>query len=399
MSGGGKQSSTQTTEIKLPAWVEKASQSNYQKAQDIAGRPYNPYTGETVAGLPQETLDAINYLKGNIGVAMPGMQNAAGSLTQLLGFDPGSVTAGTVTPQKLSETDLAPYLNPYINEVETNSLNSLDRARQGALNQNASKAAAAGSFGGSRSAIIDAVTNSESARAAGDLSAELRKAGYENAQNAAIGDITRDLTGQTTNASNSLQAQLANMQAAISGAGVRTNAANSLTDNAKAQQESIFADIAGLNSAGQTLQSQEQAYLDRDKRQFDEAQNYDTEMLNLLLASLGMSPYGRTETTTKQSSGGGTDWASVGLGAAKLGMGLFGLSEDNEKTDIKKIGDDPDTGLGIFAYRYKGDPKSYPKVVGPMASEIEKKYPKAVGRVGKGGKKTTRVIDFSQIGV
>jgi hypothetical protein len=394
MSGGGKQQTTQTTQIQLPKWVDEASQSNYQKAQEIASRPYNPYTGETVAALPQETLDAINYLKGNIGAAIPGMQAAGGALQGLLGFDPGTVTAGSVTPQKMSETDLAPYLNPYITNVEDRSLDALDRSRQTAVNSNASKAAAAGAFGGSRHGITDAVTNSEAARAAGDLSATLRKEGYDRATELATGDITRDLTGQTTNLQAALQAALANQQAGISGAGIRKGAADSLTNTSTAMQDSIYKDIAGLFGAGSTLESKEQQYLDRDKQQFDEAQGYDTEMLNLLLASLGMSPYGRTETTTKTEPKQGTDWASVGLGGLSLLKGF--LSEDTAKTDIEKVGIDPDTGLGVFAYRYKNDPKTYPKVVGVMASDVQKKYPKAVKRMGKGGK---RVIDASMIGV
>ena len=47
------------------------------------------------------------------------------------------------------------------------------------------------------------------------------------------------------------------------------------------------------------------------------------------------------------------------------------------KTDIQKIGTHS-TGLPIYAYRYKGDPKSYPKVVGPMAEDVMKIAPHAV---------------------
>jgi hypothetical protein len=36
----------------------------------------------------------------------------------------------------------------------------------------------------------------------------------------------------------------------------------------------------------------------------------------------------------------------------------------------------------MYAYRYKGDPKSYPKVVGPMAQDVEKKHPGSVGKIG-----------------
>ena len=47
------------------------------------------------------------------------------------------------------------------------------------------------------------------------------------------------------------------------------------------------------------------------------------------------------------------------------------------KTDIQKIGTHS-TGLPIYAYRYKGDPKSYPKVAGPMAEDVMKIAPHAV---------------------
>ena len=59
------------------------------------------------------------------------------------------------------------------------------------------------------------------------------------------------------------------------------------------------------------------------------------------------------------------------------------------KTDKQKLGKDPETGLDIYAYRYKGDPKTYPKMVGPMAQDIEKKYPDQV--VELGGKKAVNL--------
>jgi hypothetical protein len=36
----------------------------------------------------------------------------------------------------------------------------------------------------------------------------------------------------------------------------------------------------------------------------------------------------------------------------------------------------------MYSFRYKGDPKTYPKMIGPMAQEVEKKYPEHVARVG-----------------
>jgi hypothetical protein len=68
------------------------------------------------------------------------------------------------------------------------------------------------------------------------------------------------------------------------------------------------------------------------------------------------------------------------------------MSDRTTKTDIKKLGKDPASGIDMYAYRYKGDPKSYPKVVGPMAQDIEKKYPTVVKKIG--GK---RVIDINNL--
>jgi hypothetical protein len=84
----------------------------------------------------------------------------------------------------------------------------------------------------------------------------------------------------------------------------------------------------------------------------------------------------RLEATQTQQQ---TPWTQyAGLGLAGLGM----LSDRNEKTDIKKLGDDPDTGLPMYSYRYKDDPKSYPKVVGPMAQDIEEAMPGSTERLG-----------------
>ena len=62
---------------------------------------------------------------------------------------------------------------------------------------------------------------------------------------------------------------------------------------------------------------------------------------------------------------------------------MMGVGSDKSmKTDVTKLGKDPKTGLQMHAFRYKGDPKSYPKVVGPMAQEVQEKYPDKAKRIG-----------------
>lgn len=86
------------------------------------------------------------------------------------------------------------------------------------------------------------------------------------------------------------------------------------------------------------------------------------------------------------SLAGQLGWApfAAGAGGASSLGGLLAIgaaSDRRLKTDIKKIGMDEETGLDLYAYRYKGDPKDYPKVVGPMAQDIEEKYPDEVTEV------------------
>lgn len=334
---GKKQPSTtkQITEVKLPKWVEAASQENYELAKQIASKPLTQYQGATVADPSNMTNSAYSWLMQNIGASDPLYQQAHGLLERSAApFDPTS------------------YLNPYRDEVESRAIGNAERAIETQVMANSDKARAAKAFGGSRGAIVDAVTRSEGARNIGDLSAQLRKEGYDTATSNMFQDRE----------------------------GMRASAAGIL-DAAGARQDSVYKDIAGMLGAGETERGYRQQLIDADQAKFYEARDYDLERLNTLLASLGMSPYGKTESTTKtgQQGSSGADWATIGLGLLKL---IPGISDRKDKTDIKRIGKSEKTGLPLYSYRYKGDPKTYPKVVGPMAQDVEKKYPEMVKNVG-----------------
>jgi hypothetical protein len=81
--------------------------------------------------------------------------------------------------------------------------------------------------------------------------------------------------------------------------------------------------------------------------------------------------YGAQTAANAQMMGG-----LFGLGGdiLKGGFGLFG-SDRRDKVDIEKLGTDPVSNLPIYSFRYKIDPKTYPKVVGIMAQDAEEQYP------------------------
>lgn len=77
-------------------------------------------------------------------------------------------------------------------------------------------------------------------------------------------------------------------------------------------------------------------------------------------------------------------------GAATIGLSLF--SDDNLKEDVKLIERRWPDGLGIYSFRYKGQPTVFK---GVLASEVEKKYPYAITRDADGH----RMVDYAAIGV
>lgn len=86
----------------------------------------------------------------------------------------------------------------------------------------------------------------------------------------------------------------------------------------------------------------------------------------------------------------------AGMGGLFSGIGsmagsLIGLSDDDAKKDKKRLGD-VEGEMGLWEFRYKGEPKSQPKHVGLMASEVQKEKPSAVKR----GKDGLRRVDYGK---
>lgn len=383
-NSGGTQTVVNKTE--LPQWVQDAAQKNLNAAYQVAGNLMGPYTGPRVAGMTPNQLSNINAIQGNVGSTNPAFALAQGTAADMTGFQPGQVNAGS-----LAGTDLSSYMNPFTQNVIQSGLNAIDMQRQQALNQIGDQAIKTGAFGGSRQGVQEGITNAASALQAGNLASQLMAQNFGQAQNAATNDINRNL-----------QAQLANQQAGLQGAGVNLAGANALGNLADAGQNAFLRGTAAALSGQEAIQNQNQQQLSAAQQLYNEQQQFPIQQLQIPLQALGMTPYGQssTQNTTLPPAnpfltglGGlgigaqiGGMIPGLGAGTGAIGGGLLGvlgaLSDRTEKTDIKHVGKDPDSGLDLYAYRYKGDPKSYPKVVGPMAQDIEKKFPGSTSKIG-----------------
>jgi len=363
MSGGSGATTVQSSSV--PKWVEQFGQENVELAKKAAATPYQAYSGETVAAMSPDQQAAYQSLRQNFGAYQPAYQSALQSAQGVAQYQPGQFSAQA----------LQAYQDPYQAQVEQGALAAIERQRQLATNQVGQQARAAGAFGGSRQAVQEALTNAEAARIAGETSAGIRSQGFRTAADLMAQDQAR---------------QQAAAQLRLAGAG-------QIGALAGAGQQALVSEAGALEAAGQAQQLQQQALLDEAYRRYAEERNYPLTQLGIRQAGLTGVPY---STTTSSTTSGGGNLGLTALGGAGLGAQIGGLipglgagygaglgslaaflSDERMKTDIEKLGKDKESGLTMYAYRYKGDPKSYPKVVGPMAQEIEKKYPDQVKKV------------------
>lgn len=378
-ASNNNQSTTSTTQQQLPAWLNQASMNAVQNSETLGTTPggVQPLSQYTAAPLTSAANTDIQGLQNGVGSTAAGYGSAQGATSNFLGYTPQQVSAG-----QLSNTDLTPYLNPYTQTVINSALPLLDQQRQQANNQSAAQAVQAGAFGGSREGVAEGVNNSQSALNAAQLAAQLQSANFSQAQGAATTDLNRNLT-----------AAQSNQAAGLQGAGVDLGAAQQL-GNLTAQGQT--ANQAGLTGAlaGQTqLQQQAQAEINAPIQDALQRQQ-------VLQSAVGAVPYGSSQTTTSNGPGPTSNPWLTGLGALGTSAGIAGnlatiFSDRTLKTDIKKVGKDADTDLPLYAFRYKGDPKSYPKVVGIMAQDAQKDYPEQVVEVG--GKLAVRSTFLSGI--
>lgn len=344
--------STQTTinKTELPKWVDAAAQKNLKIADQIASKPYVGYNGALTAGNTTTGQNALRLANANASAWLPQYQAATQTAGAVANYTPRSFLSGNVDQ----------YMNPYISNVEDAALRNMDTAFKQNLNTIGDSAIGAGAFGGSRQGIAEGVAASENARQMGDLSAQLRAQGFDAASNLMMQDYDRDLQGAQT----------------------RLQAGSTLADIASQGSEAQNKNASTLALLGEQERQIAQQKLQENYAKWQEKQNYDVNNLNLRLAAVGATPYGGTQTQTSTGQGGGNAAMSIFGSALSMLPFLFSLSDKDDKTDIEKLGKDPDTGLDMYAYRYKGDPKSYPKVVGPMAQDIAKRDPDKVKTIG-----------------
>jgi hypothetical protein len=213
-----------------------------------------------------------------------------------------------------------------------------------------------------------------------------------------------DMTRAQANAGYNMESQQWNQAANQASVNSLINAATGLGGLGTQAQAAQRQNFLEQTAAGQAEQQQAQNEINANLAQFQSAWNYPNQELGTMLSALGMTPYGTAQSgtsNTNQQQQISADPFSSALSALGTVGSLFGsggmfsgLSDRRLKTDIAKVDTHP-SGLPIYSFRYKGDPKSYPKVVGPMAEDVMKVAPHAVHSLGVGGRLG---VDMSALG-
>ena len=373
----------------IPQWVQQAGQANYGLAQQVASQPLQQYQGQMVADVSPQMQQAWNQAanSGNVGQSA---QNAGQSAL---------MTGANYTPQQISaptSSQLAGYMNPYTQDVIDKTLPIMQQNLALSQNQQQNAANSANAFGGSRQAIQQGVTQAQGAMGMGQMAAQLNQANFGQAETAA----------QAANLANQGAGLSANQQQIAAGQALGTLGGQQMQNN--------LANYGMLTSAGGLQEQQQQNDINAQIAKFQQAWQYPQQQLGMMESSLGMTPYntgtsGSSASTTEQTQSnpvgaatsamqmlGGLFSAPAGGTSAMAGLGLLG-SDRRLKTDIKRV-DTHATGLPIYAYRYKGDPKHYPKVVGPMAEDVAKIAPHAVRPMGVKGRLAVHMPTLDALG-
>ena len=321
---GGKTSQS-TQSVSIPPEVLARYNAVNTRAEQVAQRPFQQYTGQFVAPLTGTQQAGIQGTTFGANLAQPFFGAGAG-MTMAGAQDVGALTPGQI----------AYYENPYIESVARPTYQALRQQQQEEMAGQTAQAIRAGAFGGDRAGLVAANLARQQQLGTAQAMAPIYAQGYGQAVQTAAGQqgvVAADLARR--------------MQAGQQLAGLGAGAQQAALQGAQAQL-----------AAGTAEQQTQQADLTARYNQFLQEQGYPFQVAQFL-ANIAMGTgalSGSTTTTTQPSS-------------------FF--SDRRLKSNVEEIGKLKD---GQKLYRYTmADGRTH---IGLMADEVEKHHPDAVGVAG-----------------
>jgi hypothetical protein len=303
----------------------------------------------------------------------------------------------TPDAEQLDAAGIRELFNPYQEDVVNTTTQQLQEANDRQLAQIRARQAAESAYGGNRGALQESEQNRNFGNTLATTVAGLNQTGWNNAAQLGMGNTQLRQQSALANAAAQNQADFYNaaaqndftkMQASLQQqqelARYSLQGQLDLQSAANQQQANLFNAQQAYTIGNQDWQRQMQALqalLGTGGTQQQVAQQALNVPFQALNTYRGVVPNVYDSSTTGSSSQpiyGANELQSI-LPFASLVGGLF--SDKTMKKDKEKMGKDMH-GLDQYAYRYKGESKNAPKRIGPMAQDVEKKYPGSTARVG-----------------
>ena len=354
---------------------------------NVAGIPYQPYTGQTVAGFSQDQLAAMQGVRNAVGQAQPYIDQATqlaanaynlsspgnfsqaavgqylnplmnealtnlpitysqGNISQY--YDPRIQDYLNTAPMTFSADAVQKYYNPYQQNVINTTNNLINQQNAQQLSQQQAQAIQSGAFGGDRSGAARSQLIGQQNLAQQQTEAQLEQQGYSQAlaafqqqQAQALGAATQQQTQAQSMFNQQQAAGLNARQQAYAQAVAEYNQQQQQAIQAAQQasygvsqlgaqsQQSTLQGLQALLGTGQVQQQQQQQQLNQDYSKWLAAMAYPYQQLAMYSGVAGLAP-GLGSTTNTQSYGYGNQnqqqsgGSSLGQ-AAGLATSLLGL--------------------------------------------------------------------------
>lgn len=265
------------------------------QAQQVAATPYQPYTGELVAGVNGQQNTGINAVNSASGIQDPYNSSATGLANS---------SAGAIDPTQYSAQQLQQYESPYQNDVINSTMAQINNQNQQQASSLTGNAISSGAFGGDRAGVAQAALAGQQDIASNATLANLNNQNFQNAQSEFNNQQTTNLGAQQNNASRQLAAS---QQLGTLGSTAQTEALNE----------------AGAQTAAGTLQqTTQQAQDTANYNQYLQQLAYPfqtTGWLANIVEGIGSQSGGTSNGQTQTQSGNTASTVAGGL----LGLGSF----------------------------------------------------------------------------
>ncbi len=362
--GGGQNTSTvQQSNAYIPPWLEQASAGAVQRATDLSNQPYNPYTGQTVAGIDpaqQQAYNQVAAMQGlGTGAASTGINaqaNLAGQVTPLTAggiqantdqlqqgfqqqvYGPSQGLLGNYTSQGPATAQgvaagAQQLMSPYTQSVVDPANQLMQQLLRSNLNTIGAGANQAGAFGGSRQGVQEGIAQSQAALGSEKYLGDL----LNNQWNQATG-ISRDVALQAGQQGLTSNTALANLLQGGYGANQKLGAdimssnlsqglgaAQNLPQSLTSLQNMMLGQSNALNQAGTMQQQYQQQLLNAAQGAFAQQQAFPYQQLQTLLGAVSGIPYSTSNSGFAQEMNPyySNPWGQAIGGTAALG-GLAG---------------------------------------------------------------------------